>query len=82
MGVRVNSIIPGPIAETEGMARLASTPEALEASKKAAPLKRLGTKDEVADRALLLVSDAAAYITGGVIPCDGGVSLVGPGRVG
>jgi NAD(P)-dependent dehydrogenase (short-subunit alcohol dehydrogenase family) len=82
MGVRVNSIIPGPIAETEGMARLASTPEALEASKKAAPLKRLGTKDEVADLALFLVSDAAAYITGGVIPCDGGVSLVGPGRVG
>jgi NAD(P)-dependent dehydrogenase (short-subunit alcohol dehydrogenase family) len=82
LGVRVNSIIPGPIADTEGMARLASTPEALEASKQNTPLKRLGTKDEVADLALFLASDAAAYITGGIIPCDGGISLLGVGRVG
>jgi NAD(P)-dependent dehydrogenase (short-subunit alcohol dehydrogenase family) len=81
LGVRVNSIIPGPIADTEGMARLATTPEALEQSKKSTPLKRLGTKDEVADLALFLVSDAAAYITGGIIPCDGGISLMGVGRV-
>jgi NAD(P)-dependent dehydrogenase (short-subunit alcohol dehydrogenase family) len=81
-GVRVNSIIPGPIADTEGMARLAPTPEALEMSKKSTPLRRLGTKDEVADLAMFLVSDAAAYITGGIIPCDGGMSLMGVGRVG
>ncbi len=81
LGVRVNSIIPGPIADTEGMARLATTPEALEMSKKSTPLKRLGTKDEVADLALFLCSDAAAYITGGIIPCDGGISLMGVGRV-
>ena len=82
LGVRVNSIIPGPIADTEGMARLAPTPEAMEASARNTPLKRLGTKDEVADLALFLSSDAAAYITGGIIPCDGGLSLLGVGRVG
>jgi NAD(P)-dependent dehydrogenase (short-subunit alcohol dehydrogenase family) len=82
LGVRVNSIIPGPIAETEGMARLAPTPEATAASARNVPLKRLGTKDEVADLAIFLVSDAAAYITGAVMPCDGGLSLLGVGRVG
>jgi NAD(P)-dependent dehydrogenase (short-subunit alcohol dehydrogenase family) len=81
-GVRVNAIIPGPIADTEGMARLAPTPEAMERSAKGTPLKRLGTKDEVADLALFLCTDAAAYITGGIIPCDGGMSLMGVGRVG
>lgn len=82
LGVRVNSIIPGPIADTEGMNRLAPTPEAMEKSAKGNPMQRLGTKDEVADLALFLTSDAAAYITGAIIPCDGGLSLLGVGRVG
>lgn len=82
LGVRVNSIIPGPIDDTEGMARLAPTPEAKAASARNVPLQRLGTKDEVADLAMFLVSDAAAYITGAVMPCDGGLSLMGVGRVG
>jgi NAD(P)-dependent dehydrogenase (short-subunit alcohol dehydrogenase family) len=82
LGVRVNSIIPGPIADTEGMARLAPTPEAMEKSAKSVPLQRLGAKDDVADLALFLASDAAAYITGAIIPCDGGLLLMGVGRVG
>ena len=45
-------------------------------------MQRLGTKDEVADLALFLCSDAAAYITGAIIPCDGGLCLLGAGRVG
>src|SRR5262245_22500546 len=43
LGVRVNSIIPGPIADTEGMARLAPSPEAMEKSKRGTPMQRLGT---------------------------------------
>ena len=82
LGVRVNAIIPGPIADTEGMARLAPTPEAMEKSAKNTPMQRLGTKDEVADLALFLTSGAAAYVTGAIIPCDGGLSLLGAGRVG
>jgi NAD(P)-dependent dehydrogenase (short-subunit alcohol dehydrogenase family) len=39
------------------------------------PLKRLGTVDEVASMALFLASDEAAYITGTVLPVDGGYCI-------
>jgi NAD(P)-dependent dehydrogenase (short-subunit alcohol dehydrogenase family) len=39
------------------------------------PLRRFGTKDELADLALYLSSEAAKYITGGIYLCDGGMSL-------
>ena len=41
------------------------------------PLGRFARKDEIADLALFLCSDAAAYITGAVFVCDGGQSLTG-----
>lgn len=79
LGVRVNSIAPGPIADTEGMRRLSPTAESEARLKANIPLQRYGQKDEIADLALFLVSDAAAYITGTVVPCDGGQSLMGSG---
>ena len=78
-GVRANCIVPGPTAETEGMRRLAPTPELEDQVIAAAPLGRYGTKDELADLALYLSSAAAGYITGGVFPCDGGTSLIKSG---
>ena len=71
-GVRVNAISPGPIADTEGMARLASTPEAEERVKSRNPMRRYGTKDEIADMCLFLSSDQAKYVNGAIIPVDGG----------
>lgn len=71
-GVRVNAISPGPIADTEGMARLASTPEAEERVKSRNPMRRYGTKDEIADMCLFLSSDQARYVNGAIIPVDGG----------
>ncbi|MGH6614493.1 SDR family oxidoreductase [Sphingomonas sp.] len=71
-GVRVNSVSPGPIDGTEGMERLAPTPEAKAASARAVPLGRLGTVDDVADVCLFLASDYARYVSGVVIPADGG----------
>ncbi|SPF48394.1 putative 2,4-dienoyl-CoA reductase [Candidatus Sulfopaludibacter sp. SbA4] len=74
-GIRANCITPGPTADTEGMQRLAPTPEARRAVEKGIPLRRYGTKDELADLALFLCSDAASFITGAVYVCDGGQSL-------
>jgi NAD(P)-dependent dehydrogenase (short-subunit alcohol dehydrogenase family) len=73
-GVRVNCITPGPIEDTEGMRRLAPDPESRRRAIGSVPLGRLGTKDEIADLALFLASDAARYITGAVYLCDGGQS--------
>ena len=77
MGVRVNSITPGPIEDTEGMKRLAPTESASEHIREAVPLKRYGTKDDIANLALFLASPAASYITGAVLACDGGMNLGG-----
>ena len=75
-GIRVNCITPGPTDDTEGMRRLAPTPEARAAAEKSVPLGRYGTKDELADLALFLCSPAASYMTGAVYHCDGGSSLI------
>jgi len=77
-GIRANCITPGPIDETEGMRRLAPTEEARALAVRSVPLGRLGRKDEIADLAIFLSSDAASYITGGIYVCDGGQSLAGP----
>jgi NAD(P)-dependent dehydrogenase (short-subunit alcohol dehydrogenase family) len=77
-GVRANAIAPGPIDDTEGMRRLAPSEEDRRRVAGVLPLARFGTKGEIADLALFLVSDAASYITGAVIPCDGGAMLAGP----
>ena len=75
-GVRANCITPGATDDTEGMRRLAPDDESRRKIEQAIPLGRFGTKDELADLALFLCSDAAAYITGAVYVCDGGMSLV------
>ena len=75
-GIRANCITPGPTDDTEGMRRLAPTAEIRRKVEDAVPLRRFGTKDELADLALFLCSDAAAYITGAIYVCDGGQSLI------
>ncbi|MCI0571072.1 MAG: SDR family oxidoreductase, partial [Myxococcaceae bacterium] len=76
-GVRINSISPGPIEGTEGMERLAPSEAAHERVRQLVPLQRMGTRDDIANLALFLCSDAASYITGAVLPCDGGQTLLG-----
>jgi len=80
-GVRVNSITPGPIAGTEGMARLAGEPEGTARIVRTVPLGRLGTVEDVAEAVLFLCTPAAAFITGAVLVCDGGWSLGGLGHL-
>lgn len=79
VGVRINSIVPGPIDETEGMARLAQDPAIKEKLRSLLPLQRMGTKDDVAQMALFLASPAASYVTGGIFPVDGGQMVLGGG---
>jgi NAD(P)-dependent dehydrogenase (short-subunit alcohol dehydrogenase family) len=74
-GVRVNGISPGPIAGTEGMARLSPTPESDKAITARIALRRFGEVEEVAESAVFLVSDSARYVTGTILDCDGGSQL-------
>ena len=76
-GIRVNSIVPGPIQDTEGMRRLAPTPQHIDEVAESVPLKRLGKSDDIGKAAMFLSSPMADYITGAVIPVDGGWSLSG-----
>lgn len=76
-GIRVNSLVPGPIDGTEGMRRLAPTRELVDFVVRTVPQRRLGQVEDLANAALLLCSPLADYITGAVIPVDGGWSLGG-----
>ncbi len=78
-GIRVNSVIPGPIADTEGMARLAPSEQARQKVADMVPLKRLGSRADVANLVLFLCSPLASYITAAVIPVDGGWTTHGAG---
>lgn len=78
-GVRVNSLAPGPIDDTVGMAKLASNLEVRRRLEQSIPLRRWGTKREIAEIALFLASPAAALITGTTLVADGGQVLGGFG---
>lgn len=73
--VRVNGISPGPIADTEGMARLAPDAASREKHYARIALKRWGTIEEIAEGAVFLCSDAARYVTGTILDIDGGSQL-------
>ncbi|MHB1122577.1 MAG: SDR family oxidoreductase [Ramlibacter sp.] len=77
-GIRINSVIPGPIQDTEGLRRLAPTQETRDAMARRVPLQRLGRIEDVSRVCLMLASDWGSYITGAVIPVDGGLFLTGP----
>jgi len=83
-GVRINAISPGLTLTgrvQEGLAvesRMTGTPpaELLARAQARIPLRRAGTAEEIAQVALFLASDAASYLTGAIIPMDGGSGAV------
>ena len=81
-GIRINSIIPGPIDNTEGMRRLAPTEGIRNAVQKSVPLQRMGSTDDIANACMFLSSDLASYITGAILPVDGGWAQGGAGVMG
>jgi NAD(P)-dependent dehydrogenase (short-subunit alcohol dehydrogenase family) len=74
-GIRVNCIAPGFIKTNMSSLALDKDPERKKRVLSRTPLGRLGKPDEVADAALFLVSGSASYITGVVLPVDGGNSI-------
>ena len=71
-GVRVNVVAPGFIKTDMTAGMPAETLKEWEAN---IPLRRGGTPEEVAAACLFLASDMASYITGQVIPVDGGMAM-------
>lgn len=73
-GIRVNTIAPGTVRTAIWDERLKRNPNAIDKLVVYYPLGRIGRPDDIANAALFLVSDDAAWITGVNLPVDGGVS--------
>lgn len=78
-GIRVNCLCPGTVdtpSFQQRMAALGGNPAfARKQFEARQPMGRLGTAEEIAEAALYMVSDEAAFVTGGAFPIDGGLSL-------
>ena len=75
MGIRVNCIAPGFIATDMSAKALNADEQRMQKVLSRTPMGELGQPADVADTALFLASDAARYITGVILPVDGGNSI-------
>jgi NAD(P)-dependent dehydrogenase (short-subunit alcohol dehydrogenase family) len=73
-GIRVNTLLPGYV-ETALIGRFISNPLINKALLTQTPLRRFGTPQDIANAALFLASDEAAYITGAALNVDGGMAI-------
>jgi NAD(P)-dependent dehydrogenase (short-subunit alcohol dehydrogenase family) len=71
-GVRVNAILPAQVVNPSLEARMAADPGLREKYLGGIPTGRLGQPDDIKGLAVFLASDASAWITGALIPMDGG----------
>jgi NAD(P)-dependent dehydrogenase (short-subunit alcohol dehydrogenase family) len=73
-GIRVNAVCPGIISTPMTDNTVGRDPEALDAIiKQAVPLARLGASEDIAEAVVWLCSDAASFVTGLIMPVDGGM---------
>jgi NAD(P)-dependent dehydrogenase (short-subunit alcohol dehydrogenase family) len=72
--ILVNAIAPGPFYTNIANGRLARDPEVVKAFEQMIPLHRIAQPSEIKGLALFLASDASSYLTGAVIPIDGGAT--------
>ena len=77
-GVRVNCIMPGPVYTS--MVARNMTEERRETRREASPLGVEGSGWDIGYAGLFLASDEARWITGVILPVDGGVTIASPSR--
>ena len=77
VGIRVNGIVPGPIAGTEGVDRLFNTDAARKQLIEKTPLRVMGGLEDCANMAMVLSTDLSKYVTSAIIPVDGGTTVAG-----
>lgn len=71
-GVRVNAILPAQVMNAGLANRIASDPNLERVFLRGIPASRFGAPDDIKGLAVLLASDASSWITGAIIPMDGG----------
>ncbi|GAG16677.1 unnamed protein product [marine sediment metagenome] len=75
--IRVNCVCPGYVA-TPIIQGILDDPEALAEAARRHPMGRIGEPEEVAAAVAFLASDEASFITGAILPVDGGYLAAGP----
>ncbi len=71
-GVRVNSILPAQVWNEGLRKRVAAVPELEDTFLGGIPMGRLGNPEEIKGPAIFLASDASSFVTGAILPMDGG----------
>ena len=74
-GIRINCIAPGFIATDMSAKALNNDPERKAKAMGRTPMGELGQPSDIGDAAVFLASDASKYITGVILPVDGGNSI-------
>jgi NAD(P)-dependent dehydrogenase (short-subunit alcohol dehydrogenase family) len=74
-GIRVNAIAPGFITTDMTARAFSNDPDRMNRAMARTPMGKFGVPADIGDAALFLASDAAKYITGVVLPVDGGNSI-------
>ena len=78
LGIRANVISPGPI-ESQGFGQFLDSVDGLRAKMEGGvPARRLGQPSEIANTAVFLASEEASYVSGVVVPVDGGIASAYP----
>jgi len=78
-GVRVNAILPAQVINDSLERRMTEDPKLRDRFLSGLPRGRLGEPDDIKGLAVLLASDASSWITGALIPMDGGNLAMNPG---